>query len=227
MKNIIAFSLWGENLMYWKGAVENIKLVKKYYQDFICRFYIDEKSRPDLINMIQGDNVEVVLMQNNDTFKGVFWRFLASEDPNVDIFLCRDCDSRISQREVDAVNEWLLSDKDFHIMRDHPCHAVPILGGMWGCRNNIMKDIQIGKLIENYGRYNYKGVDQDFLRDIIYPIIKTKSFEHSEFNLNYGSTIYPFPTERINYEFVGEIYDENNNRNQDHINILKNYYNKN
>ena len=31
---------------------------------------------------------------------------------------------------------------------------------------------------------------------------------HFNYFQNYGSTIYPFPTERINYEFVGEIYDE-------------------
>ena len=57
--------------------------------------------------------------------------------------------------------------------------------------------------------------------------MKLMTICHFNYFQNYGSTIYPFPTERINYEFVGEIYDENNNRNQDHINILKNYYNKN
>lgn len=223
MKNVVAFSLWGENLMYWKGAMENIKLVEKYYPNFICRFYIDENARPDLIDMIRGDNVEVIMMKSNGTFHGMYWRFLSAEDADVNIFLCRDCDSRISQREVDAVNEWLASDKDFHIMRDHPCHLVPILGGMWGSRNIIMRDIQIGKLIDTHGKYGFKGVDQDFLRDIIYPLVKTKSFEHSEFNIKYDNMIHPFPSERTNYEFVGEIYDENNNRNQNHIDILKNY----
>jgi len=42
MKNIISFSLWGNDPMYWKGAVKNIKLAKELYPGFICRFYVDK-----------------------------------------------------------------------------------------------------------------------------------------------------------------------------------------
>jgi len=45
----------------------------------------------------------------------MFWRFWAADDPEVGIMLSRDCDSRISDREIAAINEWLESDKDFHI----------------------------------------------------------------------------------------------------------------
>ena len=41
-------------------------------------------------------------------------------------------DSRITQREVMATKEWLSSDLDFHIMRDHEQHGyITIPGGMW------------------------------------------------------------------------------------------------
>ena len=36
--------------------------------------------------------------------------------------LSRDCDSRLNKREKLAVDELLKSDKNFHIMRDHPWH---------------------------------------------------------------------------------------------------------
>ncbi|KAK8405419.1 hypothetical protein O3P69_001755 [Scylla paramamosain] len=48
-----------------------------------------------------------------------------------------DVDSRVSQREVAAVEEWLASRKMFHVMRDHPSHNVPVLGGMWDARWDI------------------------------------------------------------------------------------------
>ena len=144
-KNIIAYSLWGDDPMYWVGALKNIELSKIYYPGWICRFYIDKNSKTELIETIKGDNVEVILVDSKDSFHGMFWRFWASEDLDVDIFLSRDCDSRISEREVNAVNEWLESDKDFHIMRDHPYHTVPILGGMWGSRNGLMRKIEIIK----------------------------------------------------------------------------------
>ena len=53
---------------------------------------------------------------------------------DVDVLLVRDLDSHISMREVSAVKEFLNSTKDFHIMRDHPFHIQPIMGGLWGIR---------------------------------------------------------------------------------------------
>jgi len=158
---------------------------------------------------------------------GMFWRFSASEDSQVNIFLSRDCDSRITEREVSAINEWLLSDRDFHIMRDHPYHTVSILGGMWGSRNGLMRKIELSNLIKiwlisnNRNSYSY-GIDQDFLREILYPLIKDKSIEHSEFNLSFGGEIKPFPHIRSNYEFVGDVFDENNVRHPEYWKIIKN-----
>lgn len=225
MKNLIAYSLWGDHPMYWIGALKNIEQAKKYFPGWICRFYIDKDCKQELINTIKGDNVEVVLVDSKDSFHGMFWRFWASEDENVDIFLSRDCDSRFSIREINAINEWLRSDKDFHIMRDHPYHTVPILGGMWGCRNGIMRKINLSKLIENWGKYERKGIDQDFLGEIVYPLVKSNALEHSEFNLNFGAQTRRFPNERINYEFVGDVYDENDLRHPEYWKIIKNITN--
>ena len=221
MKNIVAYSLWGDHPMYWVGALRNIELVNKFYPGFISRFYIDKNCRQDLIDTIKGENVEVILVDSKDSFHGMFWRFWASEDPDVDIFLSRDCDSRISEREATAVNEWLKSDKDFHIMRDHPYHTVPILGGMWGCRNGILRNIKVTKQIENWGRYSMKGCDQYFLGELIYPYVRNRSMEHSEFNLRYGGEIRQFPTIRHDYEFVGDVFDENEKRQPDYWQIIK------
>lgn len=234
MKNVVAYSLWGDKSMYWVGALKNIELVSEKLPGWICRFYIDKNCKRELIETIESNsNVEVVFMDGevgglsmNDRFKhsGLFWRFLALADKDIDILLSRDCDSRISDREVSAINEWLSSDKDFHIMRDHPYHQVPILAGMWGCRNGILSNIN--DILNDWNIYNNKGKyqaeDQDFLGQIIYPIIKDKSMEHSEFNISYGGEIIKFPTERINYEFVGDVFDENDIRHVDYWNVIKN-----
>jgi hypothetical protein len=236
LNNIITFSLWGNNPIYWTGALKNIELANLYYPGWICRFYIDKDSKKELVETIKGDNVEVVLMQknNNDIFNnidvrfnhsGLYWRFLALKDTDVNIILSRDCDSRLSQREVDAVNEWIESDKDFHIMRDHPYHQVPILSGMWGARNKVISNID--EYLSHWKKWPHKGKyhaeDQDFLGQIIYPIIKDISLEHSEFNINYGSEIKSFPSVRKNYEFVGDVFDDNNKRHPDFWQILKKY----
>ena len=223
MKDIIAYSLWGDHPMYWVGALRNIEQVSNHFPGWICRFYIDKNCKSELIETIKGENVEVVLVDSKDSFHGMFWRFWASEDPDVDIFLSRDCDSRLSDREVAAIKEWLSSDKDFHIMRDHPYHTVPILGGMWGCRNGLMKKIELVKMIESWGQFQKKGIDQDFLGKYVYPLVVNKSMEHSEFNLRFRGEIRPFPTIRNNYEFVGDVFDENDERHPEYWKIIKNY----
>ena len=71
----------------------------------------------------------------------MFWRFFAHDETDCEYVVFRDADSRISKREKMAVDEWIQSGKSIHIMRDHPYHTVPILGGMWGCRNGLMRKI--------------------------------------------------------------------------------------
>ena len=55
--NIISFSLYGDNPMYLRGAIENIKLAKIYYPEWKCRFYIDDSIKQELIEEIKF-NVE-------------------------------------------------------------------------------------------------------------------------------------------------------------------------
>ncbi len=63
MKKIISFSLWGDNPKYTIGAIENAKLAKTIYPDWICRFYVGN-STPDEIwdELYYMDNTEMINM---------------------------------------------------------------------------------------------------------------------------------------------------------------------
>ena len=59
------------------------------------------------------------------------------------MFISRDLDSRINEREQAAVQEWVKSKRAFHMIRDMPEQLSidwPMLAGLWGCR---------------YARYNF------------------------------------------------------------------------
>jgi hypothetical protein len=239
MKNVISYSLWGDSDVYWNGAFRNIELSKVLFPDFVCRFYIDSECDPDRIEQISNKvNVEVIIINSSDIenknkienrfkFEGMFWRFYAIDDMDVDIFLSRDCDSRLSERESAAVNEWIKSNRNFHIMRDHPYHQTPILGGMWGCKSKFFRNLDFNFRNESnkYLSSNFpviSGKDQDFLSREVYPIIRNESLIHSEFGINFGENINRFPTKREDYEFVGDAFDHNNNRHPDYWKIIKN-----
>ena len=97
------------------------------------------------------------------------------------VMISRDTDSRIGLREYYAVNEWLESDKNFHIMRDHQYHGTEILGGMWGSRNGLLLGL-VEKIKEYKDIYNHAyQIDQNFLREVVYPHVKDDSMVHDEF----------------------------------------------
>jgi hypothetical protein len=200
---IISFSLWGNDPKYCIGAIKNAELAYKIYPEWKCRFYCGLNTDLNCINtLISMDNSELIIMNKDGDWSAMFWRFFAADSDH--IVLSRDTDSRLNEREKEAVDEWLLSDSDFHIMRDHPWHNYKILGGMWGSRNGILKGIK--NYIEDYSKtdafVNDYNVDQNFLRDHIYSIIKEKSKIHDPFFDNI-----PFPTKRKGHQFVGQPFN--------------------
>jgi hypothetical protein len=201
MKKIISFSLWGSNPKYTIGLLKNLDLAATIYPEWICRVYCG-KSVPDNITeeIKKRANSDSVIMPEEGNWTGMFWRFYAAED--ADVMISRDADSRLNYREKAAVEAWLNSDKLFHIMRDHPAHATAILGGMWGCRSPLLKNIK--ELIDNYNKGNFWQVDQNFLREVVYPLVKNTSMVHDEYFEKK-----PFPTQRDGARFVGEVFNEN------------------
>ena len=208
MRKVISFSLWGDKKIYTVGAIRNAQLAMELYPGWQCRYYIG-RSVPNIVveELKSYPNTELVEMDTDGSWHGMFWRFYPASESDIDIFISRDCDSRLSQREVAAVNEWLRGPKLVHIMRDHPYHTAPIMGGMFGMKKfgcNEMKDL-ITQFKERYK--DEWQCDQDFLRDIIWPRIIHKSLAHDNWGrfsqgeyVNFGKRIYN--------EFVGSIVNE-------------------
>jgi len=213
MKKIISFSLWGNIPMHCGGAVENIKLAKEFYPDWVCRFYIDDTVEKSVVENILKEGGEISMVKEKlGSFSGMFWRFFANDDPEVERFLSRDCDSRLSIREKVAVEEWIASGKILHTMHDHYFHnGVPIMGGMWGAKTGAIKNIR--GMIMGWPMHDKKGCDQQFLKYIIWPLLKDNVLRHDNgYQMQYGpANRFPkHPPVKFGGTFIGEIFDENN-----------------
>jgi hypothetical protein len=211
MKKIISFCLWGDSPKYTVGAIKNAHLADDIYPDWICRYYIGKSVPIKIIEELYAKrNTELFIMNEQGNWSGMFWRFLPASDPDAEVMMSRDTDSRLSEREKAAVEEWLESDKDFHIMRDHPGHQTEILGGMWGAKRGAIP--QMGNLISEYTKGEFWQVDQNFLRQKIYPLVHNNAYVHDSFFEKK-----PFPTKRREgidrhgnpLHFVGSVFDEN------------------
>jgi hypothetical protein len=202
MKNIISFSLWGNDPKYTVGAVRNAELAKLVYPEWVARYYVGTSTPKSVSQELLHLDAEVINMDEPGDWRGMFWRFYPAGESDVSVMISRDVDSRLNFREKAAVDSWLATNSPFHIMRDHPAHATEILGGMWGARGGFLNEIK--KLIDEYQKGNFWQVDQNFLRECIYPKVRNVAVVHDEFFEHK-----PFPTPRTNYEFVGDVFDAN------------------
>ena len=166
---LITFSLWGSNAKFLAGAISNLKLAPLYYPGWTCRIYCGADVPVTWGRELSDAGFQVwwrgARMGLHD---GLFWRFEAAFSPDVEVFISRDLDSRLNPREAAAVNEWLASGKRLHTMRDHYEHIVPILGGMWGCRQWP----EFEKLLAEWKTRGNMGDDQDFLKKSVWPLVK-------------------------------------------------------
>ena len=199
MKKVVSFCLYGCNATYIIGMKENIKLAKQYYSDWEVRIYHNNTVPEKYINEYKELNAKCILCENIGenklNWEGMFWRWLPLDDPDVDIWISRDADSRLSDREAKIVHEWINSGKTLHSIRDHRCHFNYIMGGLFGINNKLFHEkykfntvSQIIKELSVYYKERPYNVDQIFLNDNLWKILKDDVMAHLSKD---GRRVYP------------------------------------
>jgi len=211
MKKVISFSLWGSNPKYITGALENIKARDIFYKGWVCRFYIHTSVPQESIDLISLMPDCEVIIKDGDVGKkreenGMFWRFEVIKDPEVERFIIRDSDSRLSLREKVCIKDWEISQLPFHIIRDHKYHTTKIMGGMWGATREFCETFDYDKSLDEFQKMQYTNTfaaDQEFLARMIYPLVKDAACIHDDWD-RYGEGARKIPHLRDGNHFIGE-----------------------
>lgn len=217
--NIISFCLFGRKEMYLRGAIKNAELASQIYPGWIPRFYCGPSVPEPIIEQLTNLGSQIVKTQA-DNWTLMLERYLPISEPDVDVTLIRDCDSRLNLREKECIDEWLISDKLVCSLFDHNFHSgVKMMGGLAGFKRgavNNFRELLAKQPIES--RYQ---CDQDFLSETIYPLVKDTYMVFDGLNRNEFTKTVPFPSRRpIDGSFVGEVFDENDICNWNHRKIL-------
>jgi hypothetical protein len=200
--NYLSFSLWGDKPIYNIGTIKNAELWKTIYPEWQMVVYYDSTVPQTIVDQLKNMSVKVINMTGIPY--GCMWRFLAIDIPDSEYIIIRDSDSRISDRESLAVNEWISNGDTLHVMRDHPSHHIPyganglgILAGMWGMKHG---KINITKMVNEFikDKSDYYGIDQKFLQNIYSLFINDRTIHDEFFEKK------PFPISRKNGRFIGE-----------------------
>jgi len=177
MSSIISYALWGHANIYNRGVISNVVNSQKFYPGWVCRVYCASTS-PAYDELMKLPHCEVIpFIPIKNSWTNLMWRYYAASDADVCIF--RDADARLSDKESKAVGEWLSSDKALHVMHDDEAHyRWPICGGMWGVKDNWLKNIKImaekWMTAKNLQVVPDKelAVDEVFLSEVIWPMFR-------------------------------------------------------
>ena len=212
MKKVVSFCLFGNKPIYCVGLIENLKLMSEIYPNWIARVYYSNDVPEKYINESKKYNCELVLKERKGVYDGTIWRFLPLLDKDVELFVCRDCDSRINYREKAAVDEWLNSDKCLHTMRDSIHHNDVIQAGMFGIKNILVKkyNIDFQKILFSNYNFNNRNTDQIVLKKYIWSVLINDHMAHDVQGLrwkNNNNIVKNFPKHQpIKFGiFVGQI----------------------
>jgi hypothetical protein len=159
-----------------------------------------------------------------------FWRWTAFHTSYgfYDAVFSRDTDSRLSDREKLAVTEFLYSKYDFHVVRDHPFHGVPILAGLFGGKSSIfglLSDLLPPKVPEDFWvnvkrrikhpdlnnvySNDFYQVDQHWLRFNVFPKIGYRQLAHDAYFGFNRKRFRSYLPDREPGDFIGKGFDEN------------------
>jgi hypothetical protein len=209
-KVVFSFSLWGTNPKYTEGMIQNAKNIGVNFPDAYVYIYITDDVPTDIKEQLAlFPNVCMLSSPKQEGSLNLFDRFLAIDD--CDIMFVRDTDSRIHDRDISCIGDFLSSNKTLHIIRDHKCHQNRIMGGMWGLRKMRNKP-SMKTLIDQWKLRNKRitsyGCDQIFLSMTIYNMCINSRLVHDRFALYIEESTdrVPFSVPIENNLFVGQVF---------------------
>ena len=201
---VFSFCLYGPyNERYYPGLVQNIQLIHKYFPDWYIYVYVGSDVTPDMISTLKAAPRVFVCSTGITGIVNMVHRFFPIDDPNVEIMIVRDADSRIHWRDRWAIREFMNSPYIAHTIRDHPEHKCRLMGGLWGIKREAGVNIQQQyKLYEANPEYRGMAWDQDFLSSRIFPLVATRLLAH----IGLGPSFPPEKSEKIPYQWSDDVY---------------------
>ncbi len=195
-RDVMAFSLFGNDPGYGEGAVLNAQRMAQVYPGWAMWLYHDDSVPASVLTRLQALGVRLLHAPalGIGHWPGTFWRFDAVTQPGVRRVQFRDADSLIGPREQALVQAWLASGQPFHIMRDWYSHTDLILAGLWGAWAPYLAHLRewVNDYLAQHRVHPTHG-DQAFLADVIWPRIRAHALVHDSLHQGPGITAFEPP----------------------------------
>jgi hypothetical protein len=208
--NVFSFCLYGpENPRYYPGMLENVYLAGKYFPTWKVYVYYAPDVTESMINHLAACSNVVLRATGILGAKNMIHRFFAIDEPDVDLMMVRDADSRIHWKDRWAIREFVSSPCIAHTIRDQEMHTALMMGGLWGLKKSagIHMQTQYANYAEDTSLGHRFAHDQNFLIDVIYPKVLPNLLVHYSHGLRADNERHAtrFPFEWSNDVYCGRI----------------------
>lgn len=220
---LVSFSLYGDDPKYLDGILRNADFIRTSMPTWTMRAYCGNEVPVDLNNALRAQGCEVFVQDTTWHRNGMFWRYMPLGEEGLQHIAFRDADSRMGPRDIVALQHWIASEFPAHIIRDHPFHQTPILGGLWGIDNSKVRMESFWNIAHRYDK-NF-GEDQRFLAKYVYPEIHKHALIHDAYFCFEGRNKTQIDQIRT-LEFMGESYMEDESTDTNLRNVIQDFQNK-
>lgn len=189
---------------YIKGLFNNLELAKVIYPDWEVWVYVGKNTiDQETKDKIKKEVDKVIEFDDTNSFVGMRVRFIPAGNKDIEYFCSKDVDSSLNWKEKAAVDAWIESGKDWLTMRDAPIHCNwPMIAQMWGCKGGL---INFEEELNNY--FNERNInswhgDQEFLRDVIWPVAKENCLDFDSHKLkDWGTKMIDYPKHKDDKDY--------------------------
>jgi hypothetical protein len=181
MVNVFSFCLYGpENPKYYRGMLENILLAGMYFPTWKVYIYYAPDVTEAMMNHLAACTSVVLIPTHITGPANMIHRFYAIDDPDVQLMMVRDADSRIHWKDRWAIREFIQSPCVAHTIRDNIEHTALMMGGLWGLKKSSGLSVRslYSLYVEDRSKGHRQAHDQNFLGDVIYPLVLDRLLVH-------------------------------------------------
>lgn len=183
-RNVISMSLDGDDIDKLYGALRYSQLVPVLFPRWRLRVYASSVALNTtgshhvlriLVKKLENSGVEVFKVRGltAERLPSEMWAYLVADDSEVDRFIVRNSDTRPSDREAAALDDWLLTNwtvKPLFCIRDHPLHASQsLVQGLIGGVPRLLRNVT-GTTVRKLMHGHTSAVQ--FLQSTIWPLLK-------------------------------------------------------
>ncbi|ESO06885.1 hypothetical protein HELRODRAFT_170916 [Helobdella robusta] len=214
---VVSMSLFGNDVSSVYGILRYAQLLPIVFPEWRLRVYtsLTEKSLKVLkivARKLENFGVEVINLNNSNASKlpPELWKYLIIDDLKVKRFIVRDSDTRPSEREFMALEDWTASNISvpFYCIRDHYSHvnqALPL--GLFGGIPKMIKTL-LGAPSETF-LLNIAKNGLKYMHETLWKKFQMSVFCHDSVSCNDWSGSHPFPALRMGDAYVGRKFDSN------------------